>query len=152
MPLRLVSQAEISIEAPGSGDERALTNDEVVGRLHDILRGRMDVTPLVCRKLEVGDLHLDLISREVSRGGESIALTGAEFEVLRYLMRHQRHALSREQIRREVWRYDFGGRCSVVDVYLYHLRKKIDAGRSPMIHAGEFGYLLMPANSCQPNV
>ena len=129
-----------------SGDERALTNDEVVARLDDILRGQLDVTPLVYRKLRVGDLELDLATREVSRGGEPIVLTGAEFELLRYLMRHQRQALSREEIRAEVWRYDFGGRCSVVDLYIHYLRKKIDTDRPPMIHAGEFGYLLMPAD------
>lgn len=127
--------------------ERALTNDEVFARLHDILRGQADVTPLVYRKLQVGDLHLDLATREVSRGGKPIELTGAEFELLRYLMRHFGQARSREEIRAAVWRYDFGGRSSVVDLYMHFLRKKIDAGRPPMVHeVGELGYLLSDAD------
>jgi two-component system response regulator TrcR len=145
-PLRLVQTADSPTNSPGRGDERALTNDEVVACLNDILRGQADVTPLVYRRLEVGDLRLDLISREVSRGGELIVLTGTEFELLRYLVRHPRHALSRKEILEKVWCYDFGGRCGVVDVYLHYLRKKIDTGRAPMIHpVGEFSYMLAPA-------
>ncbi|MET0896401.1 MAG: winged helix-turn-helix domain-containing protein [Mycobacterium sp.] len=143
-PLRLIRTAASSIQLLGEG--RALTNDEVVARLDAILRGQADVTPLVYRKLRLGDLDLDLTSREVSRGGELITLTGTEFDLLRFLMRHPGHALSREEILDGVWRCDYGGRCGVVDLYIHFLRKKIDTGRPSMIQAvGEFGYLLAPA-------
>ncbi|CAN5195379.1 hypothetical protein BH11ACT6_BH11ACT6_43660 [soil metagenome] len=145
-PLRLVRAAATPTEALDAGDGRAYTNDEVIARLTDALRGQVDVELLVCQQLEVGDLRLDLRSREVSRGGVPITCTGTEFELLRFLMRHPRQVLSREEILAEVWRYDFGGRTSVVDLYLHYLHKKVDAGRPPMIHpVGESGYLLAPA-------
>jgi two-component system response regulator TrcR len=96
--------------------------------------------------LTVGDLELDGSSREVSRGGDPIALTSTEFELLRFLMRNPRKALSRKEVLRRVWDYDFGGRSSIVDLYVSYLRKKIDAGREPMIHTVRgVGYMLRPA-------
>lgn len=95
--------------------------------------------------LTVGDLVLDEDSREVWRGGESIHLTGTEFELLRYLMRNPRRVLSKAQILDRVWSYDFGGQANVVELYVSYLRKKIDAGRTPMIHTRRgAGYLIKP--------
>ena len=82
----------------------------------------------------VGDLTLDEDSHEVSRGGDEIQLTATEFELLRYLMRNPRRVLSKAQILDRVWNYDFGGQANVVELYISYLRKKIDAGRAPMIH------------------
>ena len=83
--------------------------------------------------------------REVTRGGEPISLTSTEFELLRYLMRNPRKALSRSEVLRRVWNYDFGGRSSIVDLYVSYLRKKVDAGREPMIHTVRgVGYMLRP--------
>ena len=92
------------------------------------------------------DLVLDAASREVTRDGEAVALTSTEFELLRLLMRNQRKALDRNEILRQVWNYDFGGRSSIVDLYVSYLRKKVDAGRAPMIHTVRgVGYMLRPA-------
>ena len=77
---------------------------------------------------------LDEDSREVFRAGEEIALTATEFELLRFLMRNPRRVLSKAQILDRVWNYDFGGQANVVELYISYLRKKIDAGREPMIH------------------
>jgi len=94
----------------------------------------------------VGALTLNAASREVTRAGEPVSLTSTEFELLRLLMRNQRKALSRTDILRKVWDYDFGGRTSIVDLYVSYLRKKIDAGRDPMIHTVRgVGYMLRPA-------
>jgi two-component system response regulator TrcR len=72
-------------------------------------------------------------------------LTSTEFELLRYLMRNPQRALSREEVLQRVWNYDFGGKSSVVDLYISYLRKKIDAGREPMIHTVRgIGYMLRP--------
>ena len=70
----------------------------------------------------------------MSRDGEPITLTATEFELLRYLMRNPKRVLSKAQILDRVWNYDFGGQANVVELYISYLRKKIDSGRSPMIH------------------
>ena len=93
----------------------------------------------------VGDLTLDEDSHEVFRGGEEITLTATEFELLRFLMRNPRRVLSKAQILDRVWNYDFGGQANVVELYISYLRKKIDAGREPMIHTMRgAGYVLKP--------
>ncbi|MFI1826695.1 response regulator transcription factor [Streptomyces sp. NPDC020412] len=95
--------------------------------------------------LTVGDLVLDEDSREVWRADEPIHLTGTEFELLRYLMRNPRRVLSKAQILDRVWSYDFGGQANVVELYVSYLRKKIHAGRTPMIHTRRgAGYLIKP--------
>jgi two-component system, OmpR family, response regulator len=96
--------------------------------------------------LVVGDLTLDEDSHEVNRGGEPVALTATEFELLRYLMRNPRRVLSKGQILDRVWRHDFGRQANIVELYISYLRKKIDAGRKPMIHTVRgVGYVLKPA-------
>ena len=97
-------------------------------------------------RLQVGELSMDEDAREVERGDVSIELTGTEFELLRYLMQNPRRVVSKEQILQNVWEYDFGGNAHVVELYISYLRKKIDAGRSPMIHTVRgFGYVLKPS-------
>ncbi|WP_019346753.1 winged helix-turn-helix domain-containing protein, partial [Mycolicibacterium conceptionense] len=89
----------------------------------------------------------DGASREVTRGGEPINLTVTEFELLRYLMRNPRRALSRAEILDRVWNYGFGGKSSIVDLYISYLRKKVDTDREPMIHTVRgVGYMLRPAS------
>ncbi|MFI8995718.1 response regulator transcription factor [Streptomyces sp. NPDC053542] len=119
--------------------------EEVVARLRGLLRraGAAAVRP--SSVLAVGDLVLDEDSHEVSRGGVDIHLTATEFELLRYLMRNPRRVLSKTQILDRVWSYDFGGQANVVELYISYLRRKIDAGRSPMIHTRRgAGYLIKP--------
>lgn len=96
--------------------------------------------------LRVGDLSLNEDSYEVERGGEPIELTSTEFELLRYLMRNQRRVLSKAQILDRVWSYDYSGKQTVVELYISYLRRKIDAGREPMIHTVRgAGYVLRAA-------
>ncbi|GAB2516137.1 response regulator transcription factor [Microbacterium petrolearium] len=108
--------------------------EEVVARLRALMRRAgvqtADAEPI----LRVADLTLNEDSHEVERGGEPIELTATEFELLRYLMRNPRRVLSKAQILDRVWQYDFGGKSSVVELYISYLRKKIDAGREPLIH------------------
>lgn len=120
--------------------------EELVARLRGLLRRSAYLTPADDETLTVGDLALDAASREVTRGGEVIPLTSTEFELLRLLMRNQRKALDRNEILRQVWNYDFGGRSSIVDLYVSYLRKKIDAGQEPLIHTVRgVGYMLRSA-------
>ncbi|MFD8806759.1 response regulator transcription factor [Streptomyces sp. NPDC059597] len=120
--------------------------EEVVARLRGLLR-RAGMARLLDEgpRLTVGDLVMDEDAREVTRAGELIDLSPTEFELLRYLMRNPRCVLSKAQILDRVWSYDFGGRAHVVELYISYLRKKVDAGREPMIHTVRgAGYVLKP--------
>ena len=122
--------------------------EEVIARLRAIIRR----TGLAASDegqsiLRVGDLTLNEDSHEVYRDGTAIELTATEFELLRYLMRNPRRVLSKSQILDRVWSYDFGGKASVVEIYISYLRKKIDAGRPAMIHTIRgVGYMIKPAD------
>ena len=107
--------------------------EEVVARVRALMRRTAVSAAEGSPVLVVGDLTLDEDSHEVTRGGEEIVLTATEFELLRYLMRNPRRVLSKAQILDRVWHYDFGGQANVVELYISYLRKKIDAGREPMI-------------------
>ena len=76
--------------------------------------------------LQVGDLTLDTITREVYRQGTSIDLTTKEFALLEYLMRHPNQVLTRTMIAEHVWSYDFDNSTNVIDVHVRNLRRKID--------------------------
>jgi two-component system OmpR family response regulator len=120
--------------------------EEVVARLRALMRRAGATDRHESSVLTVGDLRLDEDSHEVFRGGDEIHLTATEFELLRYLMRNPRRVLSKAQILDRVWNYDFGGQANVVELYISYLRKKVDAGRAPMIHTMRgAGYVLKPA-------
>jgi len=120
--------------------------EEVVARLRALMRRAGVGTTRDDAVLVVGDLSLDEDSHEVRRAGDLVSLTATEFELLRYLMRNPRRVLSKAQILDRVWNYDFGGQANVVELYISYLRKKIDAGRPPMIHTLRgAGYVLKPA-------
>jgi two-component system OmpR family response regulator len=93
--------------------------------------------------LSYADLTLDEDRHEVSRNDAQIALTGTEFELLRYFMLNPRRVLSKGQILENVWRYDFGGNSNVVETYVSYLRKKLDAAGPPLIKTvRQAGYML----------
>ena len=120
--------------------------EEVVARLRALMRRTAIVADESSSVLVVGDLVMDEDSHDVTRAGEAINLTATEFELLRYLMRNPKRVLSKAQILDRVWNYDFGGQANVVELYISYLRKKIDAGRTPMIHTMRgVGYVLKPA-------
>ena len=122
--------------------------EEVVARLRGLLRRAGASAARDEALLVVGDLTLDEDSHEVSRGGDDVHLTATEFELLRYLMRNARRVMSKAQILDRVWQYDFGGQANIVELYISYLRRKIDAGREPMIHTLRgVGYVLKPAAS-----
>ena len=121
--------------------------EEVVARLRALMRRAGAVSRRTESLLTVGDLTLDEDSHEVVRAGHEVKLTATEFELLRFLMRNPRRVLSKAQILDRVWDYDFGGQANVVELYISYLRKKIDAGRAPMIHTMRgAGYVLKPAD------
>jgi two-component system copper resistance phosphate regulon response regulator CusR len=77
-------------------------------------------------RLQIGDLVLDCIRRRVTRAGEAIELAPKEFSILEYLMRNRGRPLSRTMIVEHVWDMDYDGLTNIVDVYIRHLRSKID--------------------------
>ncbi|MFM1953543.1 MAG: hypothetical protein RL187_752 [Actinomycetota bacterium] len=122
--------------------------EELVARLRSILRragtGMQEEDQA---ELRIGDLVLNEDSYEVTRGGVSIDLTSTEFELLRYLMRNPKRVLSKANILDRVWDYDFGGKASIVEIYISYLRKKIDTLGPPLIHTVRgVGYIIKPAD------
>ena len=99
---------------------------ELLARIRALLRrGR----PSEALRLKAGDLELDLVARRASRGHRAVELTGREFELLEYLLRHQGHLVSREMLARDVWREPRRATPldNVIDVQIARLRRKIDS-------------------------
>jgi two-component system, OmpR family, response regulator len=121
--------------------------EELMARVRGLIRrSSIVVADRADPVLRVGDLTLDEDSYEVRRGDRQIDLTATEFELLRFLMRNPRRVVSKMQILDRVWSYDFGGRSSIVEIYISYLRKKIDADEAPMIHTVRgVGYLIKAA-------
>lgn len=104
---------------------------ELLARIHALLR-----RPSVAVKDEAlvyADLRLDPVTREIRRAGRLVELTSKEYDLLRFLLRHPRQVLSRDQILQEVWGYDFGGDDNVLEVYIGYLRKKTEAAGEPRL-------------------
>ncbi len=95
---------------------------ELLARVRALLR-RGQPSP---EKLQVADLVLDCARRKVLRGAESIELAPKEFGILEYMMRNKGRPLSRTMIVEHVWDMDYDGLTNIVDVYIRHLRSKID--------------------------
>ncbi len=76
--------------------------------------------------LNVADLELDLLTREVRRAGQPIALQPREFKLLEYLMRHAGQVVTRTMLLENVWDYHFDPQTNVIDVHVSRLRAKID--------------------------
>src|SRR6201993_4492856 len=113
---------------------------ELLARVRALLR-RGQPTP---ERLQVADLVVDSLRRKVTRGNETIHLAPKEFGILEYMMRNKGRPLSRTMIVEHVWDMDYDGLTNIVDVYIRHLRSKID-DRFPekLIHAVRgIGYMI----------
>jgi two-component system, OmpR family, response regulator len=97
--------------------------EELVARIHAVVRRSQGERQNV---LALGPLRLDRITREVTSGGQTVELTGREFNLLEYLMRSPGRVLTRTQILEHVWGYDFNPSTNVVDVAIQRLRKKLE--------------------------
>ncbi|MBD3008884.1 response regulator transcription factor [Streptomyces sp. 5-10] len=97
--------------------------------------------------LAFGDLRMDLTTREVARGGRRVELTRTEFTLLEMFLAHPRQVLTREQILKAVWGFDFEPSSNSLDVYVMYLRRKTEAGGEPrLVHTVRgVGYVLRPA-------
>jgi len=116
---------------------------ELLARIQALIR-RATQAPEPTR-LAVGDLTLDLLSREVKRGGEKIELQPREFALLEYLMRHANRPVTKTMILEHIFDYSFDPQTNVVDVLIHRLRSKVDKEKA-MIHTIRgVGYVLRPA-------
>jgi DNA-binding response OmpR family regulator len=107
---------------------------ELLARIRALTR-RASVQATPDTVLELADLKLDTVTHRAKRGRREIELTAKEYALLEYLLRHPRRPLSRTLIREAIWGYDYYGASNVVDVYVRHLRQKLEAnGESPLIH------------------
>jgi heavy metal response regulator len=118
---------EDKVEGLNHGADDYLTKpfafSELLARIRVLLRRGKAETKTT---LKIADLTLDLVSHKVNRGNEEIELTGKEYSLLEYFMRNQEKVLTRTMIAEHVWDYNFDTFTNVIDVYVNHLRKKID--------------------------
>jgi len=119
---------------------------ELTARIEVLLRRR--AVPDRQTMLRVGDLEVDLLKREVKRGGRTIELLPREYRLLEYLMHHPGQVITRTMLFEEVWSYRYDQRTNVIDVHMGKLRRKLDEGGLPsMIHTVRgSGYILRAAD------
>ncbi|MCC5795328.1 MAG: response regulator transcription factor [Chromatiales bacterium] len=107
---------------------------ELLARLEVVTR-RPAGRPDQVTELRVGDLEVDLLSREVCRAGTVVDLQPREFRLLEYLMRHHDQVVTRTMLLENVWDYHFDPQTNIIDVHISRLRSKIDKGfDKPLIH------------------
>ena len=107
--------------------------EELAARLEALVRRHGEAAPP--GKLKVCDLELDARSRRVTRAGRKIDLTGREFQLLEFLMRHAGQVVTRTMILEGVWDYHFDPKTNVIDVHISRLRQAIDKGFDrPLLH------------------
>lgn len=102
--------------------------EELLARIRAHLRHIVTAAPVQDPVLQVGDLTLDEKTRTVIRGKNEVELTPREYDLLLFLMKHEKQVLTRDQLLERVWGFQYSGDTNVVDVYIRYLRKKIDTG------------------------
>jgi two-component system OmpR family response regulator len=130
----------------GAGGDDYLTKpfafSELLARIQALIR-RATQSPEPTR-LVAGDLTLDLLSREVQRGGERIELQPREFALLEYLMRNTSRAVTKTMILEHIFDYSFDPQTNVVDVLVHRLRSKVDRDKAIIHTIRGVGYVLRP--------
>ncbi len=106
--------------------------DELVARVNAVLRRTGAAQDQAV--LRIADLVMDDDAHRVTRGGQDVALSPTEYNLLRFLLLNQGRVLSKAQILDHVWQYDFGGEGGVVETYIGYLRRKLDTTEPRLIH------------------
>jgi two-component system OmpR family response regulator len=136
--LSALGQVDDRVKGLQAGADDYLTKpfafSELEARL-DALARRAQGKATTETELSVGDLEMDLLSREVRRGGKTIALQPRDFQLLEYLMRHAGQVVTRTMLLENVWDYHFDPQTNVIDVHISRLRAKVDKDfDSQLIH------------------
>jgi len=115
---------------------------ELLARVQALMRRAGDISEPT--RLSVGDLSMNLLTREVFRGKRKIELQPREFSLLEYLMRNAERVVSKTMIMEHVWDYNFDPQTNVVEARICRLRDKIDKGfTTKLIHTVRgVGYVL----------
>ena len=134
------------VEALDTGADDYLTKPfayaVLLARLRALLRRGARERPVV---LEAGDIRLDPAARRAWRGGVEVELTPREFALLEFLLHRRGEVVSKREILEHVWDYDFEGDANIVEVYVWHLRNKLDRpfGRDAIQTVRGAGYRLV---------
>lgn len=130
-----------------SGGDDYLTKpfafSELLARIQALIRRSTQSTEPT--KLTVGDLTLDLLTRQVTRGSETVELQSREFTLLEYLMRNAGRTVTKTMVLEHVWDYSFDPQTNVVDVLIHRLRAKIDPDKTRLHTIRGVGYAIRPA-------
>lgn len=116
---------------------------ELLARVQALIRRATNASEPT--RLQVGDLTLDLLTREVKRGHTKVELQSREFSLLEFLMRHAGRVVTKTMILEHVWDYSFDPQTNVVDVLVCRLRNKIDKDKNMLHTLRGVGYVLKPA-------
>jgi two-component system OmpR family response regulator len=144
--LTLSAKASVDDRVKGlqAGGDDYLTKpfafSELLARVQALIR-RATQTPEPTR-LTVGDLAMDLLTREVHRGAEKLELQPREFALLEYLMRHPNRAVTKTMILEHIFDYSFDPQTNVVDVLVHRLRSKVDKEKNMLHTIRGVGYVL----------
>ena len=105
---------------------------ELLARVRSLLRRGTKEKSIV---LSIADLELDTVTHKAKRGSRTIDLTAKEYALLEYFLRNKDRVLSRTIISEHIWDYNFDTGTNIIDVYVNHLRNKIDTGSdTKLIH------------------
>lgn len=131
------NEIEKKVQSLDSGADDYITKPfsfiELAGRIRAILRRSEGNINKIENNLTIKNLKLDLLTREAKRGNRDIELTYREFALLEYLIRNKNLVLSRTMIREKIWNMNYTANTNIVDVYMTHLRNKIDKGEEEKI-------------------
>ena len=131
------NDVEKKVQSLDSGADDYITKPfsfiELAGRIRAILRRCKGNINKIENNLTIKNLKLDLLTREAKRGDREIELTYREFALLEYLIRNKNLVLSRTMIREKIWNMNYTANTNIVDVYMTHLRNKIDKGEEEKI-------------------
>lgn len=97
--------------------------DEMIARIRSVIRRSGNKSSNI---IQIQDLTVDIAAKSVSRAGEDISLTAKEYNIFEYLVQNSGRIISKEQILDHIWNFDFEGDVSIIDVYMHHIRKKVD--------------------------
>jgi two-component system OmpR family response regulator len=150
MPILILSaKASVDDRVKGlqAGGDDYLTKpfafSELLARIQALIRRSTQATEPT--RLVVGDLTLDLLTRDVRRGEERIELQPREFALLEYLMRNANRTVTKTMILEHIFDYSFDPQTNVVDVLVHRLRSKVDKDRGMLHTIRGIGYVLRPA-------
>ena len=123
-------RVEKKVEAFDAGVDDYVTKPfsfiELLGRIRAIIRRTIKTSVVGNNIITIKDLSINFLTREVRRGNKIIELTYKEFSLLEYLVRNKNLVLSRTMIKEKIWSINFTSNTNIVDVYMTHLRSKID--------------------------